>query len=92
VDELGSIGVCAEPPARGELGHLGVDRRHATLARERHPVVAVDHEVRVAELLDDDRRKRIGKRLGDSAPALPELGPERVESVDRSHHPCCPSR
>jgi len=50
--DLGWYGV-----AGGHRGDLGVDELHAEPAGQRHPVVAVDHEVGAADLDDLDRRE-----------------------------------
>jgi hypothetical protein len=67
-------------PARRQLRHLRVDRRHAPLSRDCNAMVAVDHEIGVAQLVDDDRRKvSLRERLGNSPPPLTDVRPERVE-------------
>src|SRR5919106_6281513 len=57
VHQLDDVGIGGQVPARPELGDLRVDRLHALPAGARHSMVAVDDEVRVPELVDDDRRK-----------------------------------
>ncbi len=80
VDQLDDVGVGGQVPARAQLRHLGVDRLHASLARDRHAMVAVDDEIRVADLVHDDRREvAVGERLLHPPPALADLRPARKE-------------
>ena len=80
VAEVEGTGVSAQPPARGQLDDLRVDRLDAEPARDGDAVVPVDDEVGVAQLLDGDRREdTVREGLLDPAPALPHVGPPGAE-------------
>src|ERR671910_1681656 len=67
-------------PPRAKLGDLGVDHLGAAAASDRDAMVAVDHEVRVAEEVDDDRREvPVRERSLNALPARGDLGPAREE-------------
>jgi hypothetical protein len=67
---------------RARLGDVRVDRMHAPLACDRHPVVTVEDEVRVAELVHDDRRKRgVAKRALDPMPPRAHVRAARQEGA-----------
>ena len=57
VHELHEIGRRRKLPTGVQLRDLGVDPFRSTVVGERDPVVPVEHEVRVAELVGHDRRK-----------------------------------
>ena len=80
VDELDHVGVRRKVPAGPELRDLGVDRLHPALARDRDPMVAVDDEVGVPELVDDDRGEgRVGEGPFEPLPPFAEVRAPRVE-------------
>ena len=69
-----SLGVDVGPQrsARLDLDHAGFDRVPVEMARYRHPVMAVDHVVVVAQLVDVDRRQlaTLGHLPVDRRPAI----------------------
>ena len=70
VSELVRIGVGAELPERAQLRDLGVDGLHPDPAGDGDTMVAVQHEVRVTELADHDRREvPVGEPLRQPLPA-----------------------
>jgi hypothetical protein len=80
MDELDDVRIRGKVPARLELRHLGVDGLQLELAGDGNAMVAVDHEVRVAELVGDDGREgRVGECPLDLLPAVAEAGSPRLE-------------
>ena len=80
VDDLDQVVVGRQPPARPQPRHVGVDRLEPALPGNRNSVVAVDDEVRVAQLVDDDRREIVVReRLLDSTHARDDGRSQRTE-------------
>jgi hypothetical protein len=86
--------VAAELHARLDVDDVGVDVLPAERLRHGHAVVAVAHEVEVADLVERDRRQRLAAPLGggDALPARaqprrggPEAAVEVRGAVDRAH-------
>ena len=74
-DDLGSVGDGRQGPARPQLGHLGVDGHHPSMPGKRHPVVAVAHEERLADLIDLDRREvSVRESLRNLVQPVPNVG------------------
>jgi hypothetical protein len=69
MDKFDEVGGGKQVPARARFRHVGVDRLDSSTARRRDALMAVDDEVWVAELMDDDRRE----------------GDTRESPVDRAH-------
>jgi hypothetical protein len=68
--------VAAAADARGRnlgqhLGHVRLDRGGAGRDRDRDPVMAVDHEVQLADAVHVDRRNRLAAPLGKREPLPP---------------------
>jgi len=79
--ELAGEQVVLGPERRLHLAHARLDLRVAQRARHRHAVVAVLHEVQVADAVDVDRRHRLPApaRGGDPLPAPAQLRGRRPE-------------
>ena len=87
--QVGHHRVVAERDPRRDLDDVGVDVVAAERLRDRHAVVAVAHEVQVADLVERDRRQRLAATLGggDPLPAAAEPrrgGPQAAVEVDRA--------
>jgi hypothetical protein len=71
VDDPTEVGVGGERPPGPQLRDLRVDVRHPPLTGDGHPVVPVDDEVRLTELVHLDRREvSLGERLLHATPTL----------------------
>ena len=73
------VGLCilGQRDPGADLDHVGVHARQPRLAGDRHPVVAVDHEVGIAHLVDRDGRQVAALDDGvlDARPGDPGPGP-----------------
>jgi hypothetical protein len=79
-DELEHVRPGRKRNACDELGHVGVDHLRASAPREGGTVVTVDHEVGLAQLDGDDRRKRaVGERALERAHPVAARGVQRPE-------------
>jgi hypothetical protein len=74
--QVGDRDRMVDPNARDHLRHVCVDVRVAERARDRHAVVAVTHEVDLADLDQVHRRQRLASphRGGDLLPAAADPG------------------
>jgi hypothetical protein len=80
VNEFDDVCVGAEMPASPKLGHLGVDHLDALAACGGNPVMTVDDEVGISELVDHDRREgAVAEGTLDALPASDDVGAARME-------------
>ena len=80
MDDLDQLVVGRQPPGRPQPRHVRVDRLEPALPGNRDPVVAVDDEVCVAQLVDDDRREIVVReRLLHSTHARDDGRSQRTE-------------